>query len=389
MIKVLHLVSDPKFTAIHAERFGDPEFENRFIYLESEYNPAPLPAGFQSVVPFSPDYDRLLSETRGMDLVMVYNLDYPKAYFVNRIPKNLPVVWHFYGTELYNNYQPLKYEIYSKLTLQVLRINHFSRVTDQVKRRAGELLHWLKGSVPEYRERDMAIARVNRFAWYDEGEYNFLAKAIHIRLPPFLLLSLEVREPEPAPRNSTATCDVWLGNGASPENNHFDILQLLSKSRFEGKVIVPFSYGGVQPYDDYMHRQTDHSGLDIRLMTTFNDYNDYAGLLQNAGFAVFNSFRQMALGNIFLALRFGKKVYLNPRNPSYHWLQSGGFAVYSTEEHLPLDLTDHKFILEPALQQQNEAAYATFTAIDNRKRFLASISRLVNGFKELNQIRHD
>ncbi|MDE3249554.1 MAG: hypothetical protein KGO82_12885, partial [Bacteroidota bacterium] len=80
---------------------------------------------------------------------------------------------------------------------------------------------------------------------------------------------------------------------------------------------------------------------------------------------------------------------LNPRNPSYHWLQSKGFAVYSTEEHLPLDLPGRAFMLAPTLKEQNEAAYAAITAIDSRKRFLASISSLVNGPTELNQLRHD
>src|SRR5699024_1419419 len=47
---------------------------------------------------------------------------------------------------------------------------------------------------------------------------------------------------------------------------------------------------------------------------------------------VHNGYRQMALGNIYAALRNGVKVYLNEKNVIMQWLLNEGFLIFSLNE---------------------------------------------------------
>src|SRR5690606_40162359 len=47
---------------------------------------------------------------------------------------------------------------------------------------------------------------------------------------------------------------------------------------------------------------------------------------------VINSYRQHALGNIFTALLYGVKIYLNPKSSTYPWLKQLGFQVFDINQ---------------------------------------------------------
>ncbi|HEX9513597.1 MAG TPA: TDP-N-acetylfucosamine:lipid II N-acetylfucosaminyltransferase [Puia sp.] len=382
MTKALHLFSDPKFADIHIDRFNDPSFENRFICLmaDFQYEGSNLPL-LEWVVPFSSAYDALQQNSSSFDLVFVYNLDYIKSCFINGLPKEVLVVWHLYGTEIYNNYEPFRFSIYSDLTRNILHLNRLFRLKSRVKRVLSRGKYFLLNKKATYDEIHLAILRVNFLAWYSKIEYDYIQSRLPFKLPAFLPLSVLVKEPADLLSSRNRTNSIWLGNSASPENNHLDILTLFFKMAFKDPIIVPFSYGGPELYTRFLKDFKKRTGLNIALLENFVHYNRFTDLIGNCRTAVFNSYRQMALGTIFISIKYGLKVYLNELNPSFAWLKSNGFHLYSIQQDFEADLFNNHLSLPPEYAAQNLEAYDKLISPFNNQLFLKQVTRLVNDWK--------
>jgi len=379
MIKALHLLSDSKFADIHLARFSDPLFDNRFVYLGTtfQYEGSNRPL-LEWVIPFSASYDELKQAAGDFDLVFVYNLDYIKSCFINGIAAKVLVCWHLYGTELYNRYAPFRYSIYSDTTQQVLRINRLTILAGRCKKMAGRIKYALLGKRADYDEIQAAMARVNFLAWYSKNEYDFLQAALPFTLPPFLPLNVLVKEPAIPVSMRRPSRAIWLGNSASPENNHLEMLRLFQQASFKEPVILPFSYGGHQRYMRAVKAVQQQTALKMTLLESFTDLEDFSQMLINCRAAVFNSYRQMALGTIFLAIKFGVRVYLNERNPSFSWLKGEGFCLYSIGNDLAKDLQNNQLSLSPGEIKQNQDAYDRLVSPGNNRLFLEHITALVH-----------
>src|SRR5690606_20691484 len=128
-----------------------------------------------------------------------------------------------------------------------------------------------------------------------------------------------------------------LGNSASPYNNHLEAIRLLERLNYKGKLFVPFSYGRKKRYVKYIKQICSRSSLDITLFEDFVNGEEYIQKLNGFKLAVFPSYRQMGLGNIFISVRCGMKIYLSQRNPTFNWLIGEGFHIYSIERNLEED----------------------------------------------------
>ena len=383
MIKALHLLSNSKFADIHIARFDDPSFDNRFVFLATDFQyTGPYLQCLEWVVPFSASYNELKQAAFDFDLVFVYNLDYIKSCFINGLPAHLLVFWHLYGTELYNNFEPFRYSIYSDLTRKILKINRFTIWLARCKKALGSIKYKLLHKRADYDEIRLAIKRVNYLAWYSKNEYDYLQANLSFALPPFLPLSVLVKEPPVPVFMQKPSGAIWLGNSASPENNHVEMLTLFQNASFKEPVIVPFSYGGHTNYTRVIKEFTKRTSLEIELLESFADIDVFSQMLVSCRAAVFNSYRQMALGNIFLALKFGVKVYLNELNPSFSWLKSNGFCLYSIQGDLMKDFKNNQLSLLPETIRLNQEAYHTLVSPGNNRVFLEQITILVNARKK-------
>ena len=59
-----------------------------------------------------------------------------------------------------------------------------------------------------------------------------------------------------------------------------------------------------------------------------------ASLIGSCGFSIYFHERQQAMGNIFLSLRNGNKVFMSETNLAYEYLKSFGFIVFSVQRDL-------------------------------------------------------
>ena len=82
----------------------------------------------------------------------------------------------------------------------------------------------------------------------------------------------------------------------------------------------------------------------LSMLTSFVPATEYEMLYSRAAAFVFNGWRQMAMGNIFIALNNSVKVYLNKKNTAYNWLKSEGFSIFTIED-FEKDITNGNFFL--------------------------------------------
>lgn len=114
---------------------------------------------------------------------------------------------------------------------------------------------------------------------------------------------------------------IQIGNSATPSNNHFKIIDTLSKFRNEKiKIFCILSYG-----DKEYGKRVNEYGKKIfgnKFIGIFNfmKLNEYYVYLSDIDILVFNQGRQQGLGNIFMLSYFEKKIYLRNDISSWNYL---------------------------------------------------------------------
>lgn len=346
-MNVLHIHTDPKFLSL-IPAFQNSRFVNNFIFL-SEHRIDLSQRYPEYKIDYQPLTKQGLRHTievaNTMDLVIVYMLDFTKSYIINRINKNVKVLWRFFGAELYGRIGNLMFSEQTQSAIAYNKVALFRRL-----KYAARMMS-LYGC--RYRtEFDRAMTRANAVAMLYRPEYDYLSN--YFSLPPFIQLPYQG-----LCCVNSYTCQardaIILGNSRNRYNNHLDILEMLKglpcgKYHFE----VPFNYGEESSYTAKV-RETAKQRTDLQFIDDFLPFDEYNNLFEHATAFVFNAYRQMAMGNIFIAIRNNLKIYLSPKNTTYQWLLSEGFIVFNID-NLAEDLKNNDVYLKQDDVEMNRKA---------------------------------
>jgi glycosyltransferase involved in cell wall biosynthesis len=140
--------------------------------------------------------------------------------------------------------------------------------------------------------------------------------------------------------------------------------------------VIPFSYGPEGAYAQAVRSRVARSSKDFRFIEEFLPKEEYYDLVTRAKAAVFNSYRQMAMGNILPMLTSGVKIYLNTRNVIYHWLLHHGFHIYAIED-LAVDLQIGDLELGAEQKLANANAWRLMETKYSRETFARKILDIV------------
>lgn len=134
--------------------------------------------------------------------------------------------------------------------------------------------------------------------------------------------------------NSSTKINILVGNSAAPENNHIDIFNILSKGiDISGrKIVVPLSYGDPSYRDAVLATGMQLFGNQFVPIIDFISKDEYIAFLDSCGFVFMNHIRQQAMGNIFIMMLKGAKIFMNSRSPAYKWFLAKGAAVGSIDD---------------------------------------------------------
>ncbi|QAA81306.1 hypothetical protein EI546_05990 [Aequorivita sp. H23M31] len=370
---IIHIHTDLKF--IHSvESSDEEEFENTLILVG---NKGKYDGIYKDSIRYY-DYSlkgfrKIISLCKTANIVILYSLDFPKAYIANRLPKSITVIWRFFGTELYSR---IPEQVHSEKTIEILRLEEERNLYLKLKRQLRSHLSVIKYRSHAKNEINRAIfKRSDFFLGLAEPEHKFL-KTIWQDLPPFLQSNippyLEVNTSK-----RTITNLIILGNNRRPYNNHLDIIEGIiernSENRF--KFLLMFNYGSKSAYSDIVKKKASQV-KEIEILENFMSLKKFQELYTTADAFVLNGHRQMAMGNVLEALKQNIKIYLNEKNLMYSWLKENEFHVFTIEDFFS-DLESNNIALSHPDALFNQQQLVKLTAKHNKQVFQNSIKKIL------------
>lgn len=126
---------------------------------------------------------------------------------------------------------------------------------------------------------------------------------------------------------------VQVGNSADPSNNHFEVLEILSKLDLKHvKVFCPLSYGSEKHREEvieYGNKLLGEKFIPITDFMSFTEYNSYMACID---IAIFNHNRQQAMGNTIGLLSLGKKVVMKSNVTPFEFFKDIGVKIYQLND---------------------------------------------------------
>ena len=326
--KAIHIHTDKKFLR-DSVKFISDYFENKVFLIsydrevENTHN-----QNITIVKPNPKSFKRIVDICNEADLVVLYGLDNLKARIALKLSENVKIAWRFFGFELYSIDSDL---YFSERTRQVLKTNAKEKTVSFLKniiRKTGSFIKW--GVYPN-NSFNKAIKRMDLFLGLMEEEYDMLSKRWN-DLPPFIRIPIKFPfklEDEIHKKKN----HIIIGNNRSSYNNLLDVMDIIEQNRNkeEYKFLVLFNYGNESKYSKEV-RQMVSNRDHYELITDFLSMDKFKQLYRHTSAAVFNGYRQMAMGNIFYAINYGVKVYLNDNNSVKDWLINNGIKVFSVDD---------------------------------------------------------
>ena len=317
-IKTIHIYTGHTFIR-NSDRFEGDFFENTIVIFSEERKEYKPQGKIIQLNGSKKDIEKVIDICQKAELVVLYDLDPVKIKIALSLPDHIKIAWRFFGHELYDR-QRLKY--LSKTTQRTLGAKLiFEKI-------------WEKKNIFPFKK---AISRINFFLGLSEAEYHLLVNNWG-RLPKFLQLSfpsidlnansinfkLKIDDPSPL---------ILVGNSRVMYNNHLDIIKLIEQepNRHQFNFTLLFNYGLEKYYTKKIRKLTRGKSY-FHLIEEFMLIYEFNLLYEKASAVVINSYRQMAMGNIFTAFKKGVKVYLNEKNLMFHWFKEEGFNVYSIRD---------------------------------------------------------
>lgn len=331
-IRVTHIHIDYKFV-IETRVFEGDYFDNTVIIFENgdKYFG---PYREKVIIPkiSNKGIKKTVDICNHSDLVVLYGLSLINQKIALSVKSNIKIAWRFFGFELYEKMPEF---CYSEKTIKILYPNRLQKYLNKIKliNKTNIRSIFLSRVMKAKKGFIKAVKRIDIFLCLSEEEYHLL-KHYYPYLPPL------VKFPVWMPENSLSTVEnncklpiVIVGNNRSPLNNHLDIIEMIDNHTNDKGVEfdILFNYGNYNRYTEEVIKAT-HKADYYKLIEEFMPYEEFQLYYKKVSALVINSYRQMAVGNIFTALQRGVKVYLNKNNVVLNWLRNEKYTLFTMED---------------------------------------------------------
>ncbi len=354
-IHALHLFSDQKILPWIKLTFEREGWFSEFIIINRHTKHQQKETDHQTweVSSDSGGIDYILRKAEQADILFYHLLDNIKAEIAIRMIKPKIQCWCFYGTEVYQQTPIFKKKLYGPFTTK--KMIRFPEIRFRYELRAMYYRFIRRESTP-YNTLQQAIPKIDFILWYIEKEINYIKQ--HMQLPPFQFFQHFRLNDVLPPNESFIYSDqkkILVGNSATIENNHFDILAVLSQLEMKDyKITVPLTYGQFNRYKKNLKQEfTKCFGVNVHFMEEHMPIAAYYDELKRHGTAIFLHQRQQGLGNIFYLIYIGTKVYLSGKSIIYTWLRENNIDVFCFEDEFDTDFRLEQITLTEEQGQNN------------------------------------
>ncbi len=280
-----------------------------------------------------------------IDIIYLHGLwsDYLKA--IDYIRDGVKVMWWVYGMEIYENcfgYAPLmRMKIFKPQTFQYILNNCNSFRSRMGLRRIYDHphLHDVLKNIKNYmfghpnKLRQM-LARIDyAFTPLPIELEELKRKNKYIHAEPFRISPTRIKEPVVMHHDFG---HILFEHSANISNNHLDVIEAMNHLDLSGRVIhIPLNYGP-EDMKETVKANAHFMHADVNCIEAVMPFEQYKSLITGCSHAVFGMMRQSGLGNIYLCIRSGVKIFFFKDSMLYKHFMAQGYSVYSIED----DMTD-------------------------------------------------
>ena len=354
-IVILHIFPDEKFFEEVADFYDSlPNIDNRYYFFNSDSNYVfKYIKNANRVRRFFilTDYIKELRK-KDIDIVLFHSMAGRKFLYANLLRKNVKIIWWAWGFDLYERYGPLS---------PIIEIDLFKPLTKKFVENKGlrkekKWTLYFNNSIYKFilsYLRKRAISRVSLFLPCIPIEFDILRKSCPyfkggMAINPF---NLYVN----ATQKSKNVGNILIGNSLTYTNNHLDVFEhLYNVNLDEGrKYIIPVNYGKGYGGVDNLISASHFRDNQVIWLKDFIPIGEYNNLLNTVSHAIFGVVRQQALGNIYICLLGGAKIFLYKDSMVAQQLKHDGYIFFTIEEDLNEQSLSECLSLDEVLHNYN------------------------------------
>lgn len=324
---IVHLFEDQKFVDITIENFENASVgSNKYIVFSNTQELKYVSRKEQALILPNSSYklnlDLIYKECQ---LLIIHFLSPIKLYILKNKPSHIKVIWSIWGSDAYDHFSDQ---------------NFFEPLTKRVRRSLFQyrqsfclytLYHLMRYRVKPLAKELKLLQLVDYVITVLPYEFNIIKKEFGLN-SEYIDYSYGANKFNEL-SNITLGGSILIGNSATPANNHLDVFDIIKDTNKE--LIVPLSYGA---YDYKNYRKLIVSDGIRRFknlfvpIQEFMPLKDYAELILSCNTVIMYHIRQQALGNIFMSLFQGMRVFLNSKSLTYGYLKDKGMIIFDLQK---------------------------------------------------------
>ncbi len=143
---------------------------------------------------------------------------------------------------------------------------------------------------------------------------------------------------------------VWIqvGHSAVTTVKHIDVLHTLEKYKKENiKILLPLSYGDMQYAEKVKKTAIELFSEKAVILTDFMEKDEYFRLVSRVDIAIYNTSRQIALGNIYRQIFHNTKLFIPRNSVMYDYFTKNGVPIQDYLEIETLSFQDFTKGIDP------------------------------------------
>lgn len=297
----------------------------------------------------SDDFKRKIGDVNAYYKFFVHYLDYKVCHWIIKYKIQRDIIWVFLGAEFYEQ-SGVNIKLYGPKT-----IGYFDLLKPKSK------LKQLKLKIDRYRNRRYLFNqkkkirnKITHLFHYNIHDFNLVKKHLKVNaqfVPFFYPSKLDFKaidkivEMEKKPGDKSQNLNIIVGNSGYPSSNHLDVFDIISKHVSGLEVYCPFSYGD-EKYIEYISQKgVAYFQNSFHPISDFMSIDEYLKFILKMDIGIMDHFRTQAMGNIIYLLYFGKKVFMNTKNPGYKFLLENNITVFDMtdfERNYKINLTQEQ-----------------------------------------------
>lgn len=303
-------------------------------------------------------FKEFIKTLKRVDKLIFHPFNYNSYSFLTLVLQKFPdarVYWVCWSYELYNvpGAGIELHDTFSRAYLSQKKSLKHKTISSVKKMLSGVLRTPLQNATP--RER----LPIHFFYSFLPSDYLFFQSKYKTSAEyiPFAYLSLNKIMPSLDEFRSDGNT-IMIGHSASPDSNHFEMLEKVSSISPNSSIFLPMVYGD-HAYASLIKKEAYDRFQHVEVLEKKLDSVEYYNKLTKVGFAIFNVKVQQGLGNIMALIWMGAKVFLNEETGTYRDFTSWGIKVFSIQRELNQAQLSER-LTEEEIKNNKDVIFARF-----------------------------